>query len=320
MTQEDGKMCLYPRLIKNRKYTANIKNGGKIPIYKDKRVLAVPVGCGKCMECRKKKARDWQVRLNEEIRHDPQALFVGLSFSDESLNELGSLTNTENHYDKQNEIAKIAVRRFLERWRKKHKKSLKHWFITELGHNNTERIHLHGIVWTKESEDVIDIWKYGHVFIGQYVNEASCNYITKYVTKRDEKHPKFNGKILTSAGIGKGYMARWDSSRNKYKPNQTKEYYLTRSGIKLALPIYYRNHIYSEEEREKLWIEKLDKGSRWVDGVEIKVDAPKDHYMKMVYQAREKNRELGYNDNTKQWEEEQYLRDLEILKQFKKGT
>lgn len=58
-------MCLYPKLIKNRKYIKNKKNKGKIPplpkilvnskLIDDARVVLVPVGCGKCMECMKKK-------------------------------------------------------------------------------------------------------------------------------------------------------------------------------------------------------------------------------------------------------------------------
>ena len=63
-------MCLYPRIIKNKKYVANKKNKGIIPQVKDKRVLYVPVSCGKCMECRRAKAREYSVRLQEEIRHN----------------------------------------------------------------------------------------------------------------------------------------------------------------------------------------------------------------------------------------------------------
>ena len=48
-------MCLYPKLINNRKYTATKKNGGVIPAINDKRTLLVPVGCGNCMECKRKK-------------------------------------------------------------------------------------------------------------------------------------------------------------------------------------------------------------------------------------------------------------------------
>ena len=61
-------MCLYPNIIQNRKYIANKKNGGVIPPVNDERTLWVPVGCGKCIECRKQKARNWSVRLQEEIR------------------------------------------------------------------------------------------------------------------------------------------------------------------------------------------------------------------------------------------------------------
>ena len=43
-------MCLYPRLIKNPKYKPNKKNGGRVPPILDSRVLAVPIGCGKCLE------------------------------------------------------------------------------------------------------------------------------------------------------------------------------------------------------------------------------------------------------------------------------
>ena len=50
-------MCLYPKLIKNKKYVPNKKNKGKVPTPPDERVLWVPVGCGKCIECMKQKAR-----------------------------------------------------------------------------------------------------------------------------------------------------------------------------------------------------------------------------------------------------------------------
>ena len=48
-------MCLYPRLIKNPKYKPNKKNGGKVNPPLDYRTMYVPIGCGVCMECCKKK-------------------------------------------------------------------------------------------------------------------------------------------------------------------------------------------------------------------------------------------------------------------------
>ena len=67
--------------------------------------------------------RDWQVRLLEEIKHDKTGKFVTLTFSEEALECLNKdvVIKTMDSII-ENEMATLAVRRFLERWRKKHKK------------------------------------------------------------------------------------------------------------------------------------------------------------------------------------------------------
>ena len=72
--------------------------------------------------------------------------------------------------------------------------------------------------------------------------------------KIDEKHPKFRGKVLCSSGIGSGYLKREDAKRHVYTPGKTNESYRMRNGGKLNLPIYYRNKIFTEQEREKLFL------------------------------------------------------------------
>ena len=157
-------MCLFKKLIRNRKYTKTAKNGGVIPPMPDKRVALVPVGCGKCIECKHKKSRDWKARLQEELKSNNQGKFITLTFSNESIKQIiceQELTKMSG-YELDNAIATKAVRLFLERWRKKHKKSLRHWLVTELGHNGTENIHLHGIIWTDENLfHVEQVWNYG---------------------------------------------------------------------------------------------------------------------------------------------------------------
>ena len=321
-------MCLYPKLIKNRKYIANKKNGGSIPAVYDKRVLQVPVGCGKCMECKKQKARQWQVRLQEEIKKNKNGKFVTLTFSNESIREIAKEIKGLNGYELDNEIATIATRRFLERWRKKYKKSVRHWLVTELGGKGTENIHIHGLIWTDEKkEEIIKIWKYGYADIkdktnGGYVNEKTVNYIVKYINKTDEKHREYNSKMLTSAGIGKEYTEREDSKLNKYNPGNTKETYTTKDGSKINLPIYYRNKIYTEEEREKLWIEKLDQKIRWVNGIKIDVSKGEDQYYKILEEERKKNKRLGYGDDIKNWDRKKYeneLRNTKVLERINKA-
>lgn len=316
-------MCLYPRLIKNRKYTANKKNGGVIPPILDKRTELVPVGCGNCMECRKQKSREWMVRINEEIRINKTGKFVTLTFSEDNLCKLQNEITAEG-YELDNAIATLAVRRFLERWRKKFKTSLRHWLITELGHNGTERVHLHGIIWTTETMDTIEkLWHYGWIWKGyghvNYVNERTINYITKYITKTDVKHKTYKSKILCSKGIGANYINRLDSTKNIYNGNKTNETYRTPQGHKLALPIYYRNKIYTEEQREKLWLQKLDKNERWVMGEKVQADNDKE-YWGLLKHYRNLNKQLGYGTDEKDWNREQYERERRKLIQEKKNN
>jgi len=313
-------MCLYPKLIKNRKYISNKKNGGNIPPVTDERVLIVPVGCQKCIECKKQKARNWQVRLQEEIRHDNKGKFVTLTFSNESIKELTKEINGITGYNLDNEIATLATRRFLERWRKKYKKSVKHWLVTELGGNGTENIHMHGIIWTNENAKTINkIWKYGYTWVGDknnggYVNEKTINYVVKYVNKTDEKHKEYNSKILTSAGIGRNYTQRPDAEKNKYNETETKETYTTKQGIKLPLPIYYRNQIYTEEEKEKLWLKKLDEEVRYVCGEKIDISKGEEDYYKVLEYHRKRNKKLGYGDDSKNWELKRYENERRNIK------
>ena len=71
----------------------------------------------------------------------------------------------------------------LERIRKKTGKSIKHWFITELGHEKTERLHLHGIVWGIGTDQLIkEKWNYGITYTGNFVNENTINgFLPSYV-------------------------------------------------------------------------------------------------------------------------------------------
>lgn len=312
-------MCLYPNIIQNRKYTANKKNGGVIPPVNDERTLWVPVGCGKCIECKKQKARNWSVRLQEDIRERKNGKFVTLTFSDKELNKLEKEIKGITGYDRDNEVCRIAIRRFTENWRKEYGKTIRHWVVTEIGGKNTERVHMHGIFWTDQKYKEIDRkWKYGKTVLGDgkrhYVNEETISYIVKYISKVDEKHKEYNSKMFVSKGIGKGYMERKDSERNKYKKGETIETYKSRTGYELAMPIYYRNKIYSEEEREKLWIEKLDKGERWVCGVKVDISNGDEEYYKLLKEKRKYSKRLGYGNDEKNWELKRYENQRRNLK------
>lgn len=299
-------MCLYPKLIKNKKYLPNKKNNWNPPKCEDYRVLYVTAACGKCLECRKQKQREWLVRMSEELRHYPNAYFMTLTFSEEKLEKYKKLCNSEDP----NTIATKAIHLMLERCRRKLKHSVKHWFITELGHNGTERMHLHGLVWGIGMDKLVEEkWQNGIVYTGTFVNEKTINYITKYITKTDECHKEFIGQILCSPGIGRGYTQRADANKHVYKKGETIETYRLKNGAKINLPTYYKNKLFTEEEREKLWIDKIEKGIVWVMGQKVKIDNTEE-YEALLEQARHDAIRLqGHQEQN--WDKQKYFKRLE---------
>ena len=72
-------MCLYPKLITNRRYCRTKKNKGVIPPCPDERLKQVTAACGECYECRKQKQRAWVTRMTEELKQNPNAGFYTLT-------------------------------------------------------------------------------------------------------------------------------------------------------------------------------------------------------------------------------------------------
>lgn len=309
-------MCLYPKFIINKAYSK--QKYLAIGCTQDERKKYVPVGCGNCYECRKQKAQQWRVRLIEELKVHKHAYFVTLTFTNEALKEIAK--SLDMYETDTNAAATLAVRRFLERWRKKHKKSIKHWLITELGHEGTERIHLHGVLFSEEeitNEKLYEFWKYGKCDTGQYCNIRSINYIIKYVTKIDKDHKTFKPIILCSAGLGENFVhTRTAINTYKYRPKNSAEYYTLPNGAKVALPIYYRNKLYSEKERADLWTDRLDKGVIYVNGIKIRnvqTEEGQKAYYKTLESMQKWNENIGYGNTSKEWQKEQYNVTFKML-------
>lgn len=320
-------MCLYPVRLKNRKYTVTEKNGGRVPfppiigedsfgnVIFDDRVLTINVPCGNCEECRAAKTREWQVRLTEEIRNWEHPYFVTLTFSPQALADIC------RKYDihECNAVAAYAVRHMLELWRKKHKKSLRHWFVTELGHEGTERIHLHGIIFTNEVLEFGEkddnkmcrwsYWKYGHIYVGDFCTLRTVNYIVKYMNKIDLDHKGFKGVVLASPGIGSGWLDRMRHTpcNYGYRPRNTIDYYTLNTGSRIKLPKYYANHLRNEDERELIWREFMDTEKISIDGVTYRPSDTSKHDLDTILdKAREVNSVMGYGDNSPEWKKIPY--------------
>lgn len=237
----------------------------------------------------------------EEIKYYPKnIIFATLTFSEESLKKL--------EYDKEepNKAPQKAISLFRKRWWKKYKTPLKHWLITEMGHDNTQRIHLHGLIWTELTEEQFEKeWGYGWIFFGYEISERTINYIVKYVTKKDEDNPEFNGKIFASKGIGKDYINKNSLKRHRYQDRFTEETYRTDSGIKVALPTYYRQKIWTIQEREALRIIKEEKQVKYYNKTPIKVET--------IEQYREYVNAVKYWQSIKKYDGKRKERNMQSI-------
>lgn len=325
-------MCLFIRQIPNPRYKSNKKNGGIIPAVIDDRVLTVPIPCGNCEVCRKKKAREWQIRLQQDIKDYSNGQFVTLTFSNEAYTTLYNIVEHEyrhsqdtffTQYSIDNAIAKLAVRRFLERWRKKYKKSIRHWLVTELGHKGSENIHLHGILYTEHWQDIKAIWQYGYVWDGytklgkriNYVTEQTVNYMTKYVNKIDKKHQLYKSIILCTAGIGSGYTKTTEAKKHIFNFEKTDETFRTNTGHKMALPKYWKNKLFTDEERELLWIQKLNLPYKYINKERIYNNTGDQEYLTLLKWHRQRNTERGYGGYKINWKRAMYEKETRIIKQ-----
>ena len=88
----------------------------------------------------------------------------------------------------------------------------------------------------------------------------------------------------------------------------------------MALPIYWRNKAFTEEEREKLWLYQLDKGKRYVMGEEIDVttDEGMNDYWQTLKYYQNKNTVLGFGNNEIDWNRRKYESELRELKKLER--
>lgn len=307
-------MCLYPVYGTNPKFRKNKKNKGNVPKCNDDRLKIVPFKCGHCIECRKQKQREWRVRLSEELKSS-FGYFVTLTFSNESLQELEKRTGLK-WKENPNEVAKKGLRMFLERVRKITGKSMKHWFVTELG-EDYDRIHLHGITFGQETASLLkNLWHYGNVFIGTFVNERTINYMTKYMLKVDVKHKNYTQIVLCSKGIGQCYIEKkqnWKWQKDNYKKINVPTYTF-RNGTKMAMPKYYKDRIFNEKERETMWLNNLDKGIEYIGGEPVNADDSKTiNNLRNYY--REQGRKIFFDD-PQQWDEQKQERKRQKQREY----
>lgn len=263
----------------------------------DQRQVAVP--CGKCPACYARRISGWSFRLLQEDKVSSTSYFITLTYSD------GNARRTKNGFLT---IDKTHVQKFFKRLRRNHPAgtSIRYYTCGEYG-STTYRPHYHAIIFNarlecliskKEAwavkEGLLDLdgktqfqcptWGHGHITIGK-VQAASVGYCLKYMAKagkipqhkNDDRQREFS---LMSKGLGKSYltpaMEKWhhDDLLNRMYCN-------LQDGKKITMPRYYKQKLYTDEQRESIG----DVAGHKVD-TQLKkdlADNPNHFYDKMVH-------------------------------------
>jgi hypothetical protein len=246
------------------------------------------VPCGRCVDCKKRRISGWSFRLVQECRVSSSALFITFTYDDDHvpLSEKGYQT-----------LDKTDIQKFFKRLRKLHDKRygkqekntsstnrgargtlnvsnrIKYYVCGEYG-TRTARPHYHAICFNANVRDIEKAWAIGRLSIGNIhvgeVNEQTIGYTLKYIAKDrkvplwegDDRQPEFS---LMSKGLGKSYLTE---QRIKWHKNDllNRMYCVTPGDIKLAMPRYYKEKIYTKHQLERI--------SRYVVEQRDKEEAP----------------------------------------------
>lgn len=113
-----------------------------------------------------------------------------------------------------------------------------------------------------------DIWKRGAFHRGD-VNEASISYATKYLIDKDknwENDPRVKPFSVMSKGLGLEYLKK-NSKWHKQEGDNESEYrfYVMYQGYKMRMPRYYKDKIFTPEEKQKAGTEAIAKQNELIN-------------------------------------------------------
>jgi len=208
----------------------------------------IPVPCGKCPFCLKRRVSGWSFRLMQEDKSSISSLFITLTYDTQHvpISDCGRMTLNKKH-------TQLFWKRLRKASGKNHKKIL-YYICGEYG-TKTFRPHYHAIVFNANIDLIQAAWDYGNVHFGT-VSEASVGYTLKYMSKppripmykADKRLPEFS---LMSKGIGKGYIT--DATIKYHNDDFINKQILTLPGGQLvSMPRYYRKKIFTEQQNKTI--------------------------------------------------------------------
>lgn len=271
----------------------------------------IPVPCGKCTECRKRRASHWSFRLRKEGEVSTSSFFVTLTLAEEHMtySPKGYRTIQKKHLQDFLKRLRQHEERQQTRYRKYIADKLQgkkpnpfhrpprgwiyntnkttYYAVGEYG-GRFKRPHYHAIIFNTNVESILRAWQLGTVHIGD-VSGASIGYTLKYISKGrkagiqegDDRVGEFS---LMSKGLGKNYIT--EKSKKWHTSDLTGRVYCTVEGKKLSMPRYYKQKIYHESQLKAIaWHNKNEEIKRREQ--ELKELEKNPNYLHNKQQAKE---------------------------------
>jgi len=222
---------------------------------------SIPVPCGKCPECFARRISGWSFRLMQQDKVSLTANFITLTYATEHL------PISKNGFPTLTKGQQGDLTLFFKRLRKAHdmlykklrvpkqsQRPIKYYACGEYG-TQRARPHYHVLLFDSFTELIQNAWNKGQVHYG-FVSEASVGYTLKYMCKqgkiplhaRDDRQKEFS---VMSKGLGVNYLSQ---KMRAWHINSLEErqYCPLPDGKKIAMPRYYREKLYTEQQKKRL--------------------------------------------------------------------
>lgn len=259
---------------------------------------SIPVPCGKCPECKRKRITGWIFRLEEELKRASSAIVVTLTYDTKHVPITDALYMS---------LKKEDVQKFFKRMRKAVSKDhpetvIKYYLCGEYG-TDTNRPHYHAIIYNLPDWTYVEnAWQLGHVHYDLEISTAAMAYTTKYMDKpkripmhrNDDRQPEFS---LMSKGLGENYLT--PENIHWHKADLTGRAYLPTQGKKISMPRYYKDKIYHQYEKMALAAhqakeadKRLDKQQEHFNGeyFQNKFTSDQEQFKKQIQSQQKRNK------------------------------
>lgn len=269
-------MCLNPVRIVNPKFDKNeyVINGRFCMSafqsrYGKEAVVEVP--CGHCEACLSRKANEWATRIYYEWLESKTSKFYTLTYAEEYLtwNDVTFILGAKKQTFELPVLSKRDVQLFMKRLRKKLGVGLRFFLGGEYG-ENFGRPHYHFILFNypkhltdEELDDIVQkCWSYGNIQSGD-TNISRVKYVAKYIFSSSLFPNKLIKNwvkpfILTSRKPGLGLHYINSTTKEFHNESLDTRVYMEDDGVLMPMPRYYRDKIFTDESKEKLY-------NRWID-------------------------------------------------------